>query len=227
MAQVTTIKNILTSKEIAELTDKNHSDVMRDLRKQFEELEIGQSTFASSYFNSQNKKQPMFRLDKEQTLILVSGYSIKLRAKIIKRLNELEDNNQIPKSFSEALLLAGKLQEEKESLQIEIDNQQKMIENVIYNINDELFSLSSVAKLLKIKKDGKVLGRNKFFELLRTDKLLQNHFQNKNRPYQKYINNNVFMEKLEYVKALETTVHITYVTQKGLDYLMKKYKEEL
>lgn len=48
----------MSSKEIAELCNKNHADVMRDIRNIEEQL--GQSIFEqSSYINSQNKEQPI------------------------------------------------------------------------------------------------------------------------------------------------------------------------
>lgn len=64
----------MSSKEIAELTGKNHSDVMRDIRVLQEQIG-GESIFAlSSYISEQNKVLPMYELDKEQTLLLISGY---------------------------------------------------------------------------------------------------------------------------------------------------------
>ena len=49
----------MTSLNIAELTGKRHADVMRDIRKEVEELgeEIAQRIFAlSSYLDKTNKK---------------------------------------------------------------------------------------------------------------------------------------------------------------------------
>lgn len=81
----------MTSVEIAELTDKQHAHVMRDIRSMFSELGLSISGL-SSYINSQNKEQPMFILDKELTMTLVTGYSIKLRNAVVKRLEQLESN---------------------------------------------------------------------------------------------------------------------------------------
>lgn len=80
----------MTSRDIAELTGKQHKDVMRDIRKMFSEL--GERNFAlSSYYSEQGKKIPMYELDKKHTLCLTSGYSAKLRMKIIDKIEELEE----------------------------------------------------------------------------------------------------------------------------------------
>lgn len=83
----------MSSVEIADLTGKEHFHVMRDIRVMLTELhgESGPSSFGSSYLNSQNKEHPCFMLPKRETLILVSGYSIPLRAKIIDRWQALEE----------------------------------------------------------------------------------------------------------------------------------------
>jgi Rha family phage regulatory protein len=84
----------MSSREIAELTGKEHSHVMRDIRKMLYDLfgEEGLSMFGSSYINSQNKEQPCFNLPKRETLILISGYNIQMRSIIIDRWQELENN---------------------------------------------------------------------------------------------------------------------------------------
>lgn len=83
----------MTSREIAELTGKQHKHVMRDIRTMLVELhgEGGLPKFGSSYLNEQNKAQPCFRLQKRETLILVSGYNVQMRAKIIDRWQQLEN----------------------------------------------------------------------------------------------------------------------------------------
>ena len=80
----------MSSRDIAELTGKNHADVLRDIRNMLESLGLGESSFADSYFNSQNKEQPMFRLPYDETICLLTGYDVKSRMAVIKRWQELE-----------------------------------------------------------------------------------------------------------------------------------------
>lgn len=106
----------MSSLEIAALTGKNHADVLRDIRNMLEGLEIGASNFAGSYKSEQNKDLPCYNLPKRETLILVSGYSISLRARIIDRWQELENATvpRVPATLSEALRLAADLADQKQ-----------------------------------------------------------------------------------------------------------------
>ena len=110
----------MSSREIAELTGKRHTDVMRDIRNMLEQLEVGERKFASSYFSDQNKELPCFELDRLHVECLLTGYSIPLRMKVLERLKELETGQQtsVPSSFAEALRLAADQQEQIQSLQI-------------------------------------------------------------------------------------------------------------
>lgn len=83
----------MSSREIAELTGKEHRNVMADTRKMLLELhgEGGMLNFQHTQTNPQNgQSYPVFNLPKRETLILVSGYSVQMRAKIIDRWQELE-----------------------------------------------------------------------------------------------------------------------------------------
>jgi Rha family phage regulatory protein len=83
----------MSSREIAELTGKNHADVMRDIRKVFEEVEIGESKFACTYLDSQNKERPCYNLPRRECDLVIAGYSAKYRLAIIDRWIELESKN--------------------------------------------------------------------------------------------------------------------------------------
>lgn len=102
----------MSSLEIARLTGKDHKNVIADIRKTLEEMgEGGELKFQSSYKTSQNKELPCFNLPRRECDILISGYSIPYRVKIIDQWRELEATSQLPKTFSEALRLAADLQD--------------------------------------------------------------------------------------------------------------------
>ena len=89
----------MSSREIAELMGKEHRNVMRDIRNMLLELhgEGGVLSFEHTYTNPQNGQEyPVFMLPKRETLILVSGYKLALRAKIIDRWAELEAGKAAP-----------------------------------------------------------------------------------------------------------------------------------
>jgi Rha family phage regulatory protein len=134
----------MTSKEIAELTGKNHSDVLRDIRNLQDQVK-GESIFAlSSYLSEQGKELPMYSLDKKQTLLLISGYNALLRLKIINRWEELEQN-LTPKTYIEAL----------KALVVSEEAKQKAIQQV-ENLNTVLDNLLEWVSILKVSKFNKV-----------------------------------------------------------------------
>jgi len=85
----------MSSREIAELTSKEHKHVLDDIRKMLIELNIQSADFMADYKDSQGRTYPLFNLPKRETLILTSGYSIQLRAKIIDRWQELESKQSL------------------------------------------------------------------------------------------------------------------------------------
>ncbi len=85
----------MSSLEIAELTKKAHKNVLADIRMMLTGLNKAAAEFSSTaqYAGPNNSKRSttVFALPKRETLILVSGYSIELRARIIDRWMELEE----------------------------------------------------------------------------------------------------------------------------------------
>ncbi|WP_301620268.1 Rha family transcriptional regulator [Stutzerimonas stutzeri] len=115
--QIITSGNTLTmsSREIAELTGKQHRNVVRDIRTMLDELERDALTFEHIYLDGMNRQQTEYLLDRELTETLITGYSIKLRHKVILRLHELEQMasaHAIPQTLPEALRLAADLAEQ-------------------------------------------------------------------------------------------------------------------
>ena len=88
----------MSTLQIAELTGKNHKDVMRDFRNMVDSLEKGsklvggdERNFApigfykeTTYKDSLNRNKPMYELDEDLCNTLVMGYDAPLRFKIAK-----------------------------------------------------------------------------------------------------------------------------------------------
>lgn len=85
----------MSSREIAEITGKSHSKVMRDIRVMVDELKQNPNldfVCNSSVYTSVSSGQsyPCYDLDRDTTECLLTGYSVVLRMKVIKRWKELE-----------------------------------------------------------------------------------------------------------------------------------------
>ena len=109
----------MSTREIAELTGKAHTNVLRDFREVCEALEIPQLSFESGYLDANGQQRIQYSLPKDMALILVSGYSIPMRAKIIQRGLEIEDliaapAAALPTSYREAMMLAVERYEQLE-----------------------------------------------------------------------------------------------------------------
>lgn len=109
---------IMTSRKIADLTVKRHPDVKRYIEVMLLQLQEDASKYAHIYFDSMNRQQTEYYLDREHTECLITSYSAILHMKVIKRLHESEESQpvEIPQTFAEALRLAAGMEEEKERL---------------------------------------------------------------------------------------------------------------
>ena len=106
----------MTSRQIAEAVGSDHHNVMATIRKLNREGVIaGNETPYTHQQNGQTYTE--FNLSYRDTMVVASGYSAELRARIIDRWLALESNPQtvagfnIPQTFADALRLAADQQE--------------------------------------------------------------------------------------------------------------------
>jgi Rha family phage regulatory protein len=208
----------MSSREIAELTDKRHDNVMRDIETQLTELfgDRGFLKFEETYRNEQNgQTYRMYRLPKRECLIVVSGYSVELRARIIDRWMELEA--QPSGTFDLAVMTSAALRElaakveECVMLQAAVLTMQPKADFYDHVAGSEtLFDRADAAKLLRT-------GPKRLWVSLREWKIVQAS----GTPYQKYYD-------LGYFRLVPVLVHKgeysipyqqTMVTGKGLAWL--------
>lgn len=152
---VNTIQSpIMTSREIAELTGKEHKNVTVDIRRMLDDLGEDALKFQRIYFDTMNRQRTEYHLDREHTECLITGYSAILRMKVIKRLHELEESQpvKIPRTFAEALRLAAEMEEEKDRLQLQLTEAAPKVAFVDrYVTATSSMTFRQVAKLLEAK----------------------------------------------------------------------------
>jgi phage antirepressor YoqD-like protein len=85
------VARTMSSREIAELTGKQHQHVKRDIEKMFGDLKEDASSFGRIYLDTMNRQQTEFLLDREHTDCLLTGYSASMRIAVIRRWRELEE----------------------------------------------------------------------------------------------------------------------------------------
>lgn len=211
----------MTSRQIAELTDKRHDHVMRDIRNMLARLH-GESSvprFGDTFKELQNGQEyPIFILPKDETFCLIAGYDVKSRMAIIKRWKELENKQFIiPTTLSGALRLAAEQAEQIEQLQIQAKADAPKVEFAM--------AVRNMQGACKLGDFGKVIGvgRNTLFSWLREDEILMGD----NMPYQKHVDSGLFVvsEQTPFIdrdgKAHPTFT--TYITGKGQVVIEKKY----
>lgn len=110
----------MSSREIAELTGKRHDHILRDIEKMLQDIgdpKIGASSFKAEYVTPQNKRVKEYRLPKDLTVTLVTGYRADLRYKVVKKLEELESRPQVL-DFSNPVVVLGVIGHLQEQVQV-------------------------------------------------------------------------------------------------------------
>lgn len=89
------VARTMSSREIADLTGKQHFHVKRDIERMLADLQEDPSSFGCTYFDGQNRSQTEYLLDREHTECLLTGYSAIMRMAVIKRWRELEGGARV------------------------------------------------------------------------------------------------------------------------------------
>lgn len=177
----------MTSREIAQLTEKEHKHVMRDIDTMFEALEIDPLGYVQRWTHPQNgQSYRIYALPEELTLTLVAGYNAKIRLRIIQRWKELESRNAepafaLPKTFAEALRLAADQQEtiQQQAEALAIAAPKSEFFDKYANAGSGSKKFREVCKSLNVKE-------SKFWEFLK-EKSIMYRLRKKQMPYQNHI----------------------------------------
>jgi len=236
MTNLTTTNEPLTmsSLEIAEMCDKRHDAVMRDIKTMLEQLNIVDHTFVGNYKATNGKLNPCYNLDKEYSICLVAGYNVKYRMKIIKRWQELENITPALPNFTDpaeaAIAWAGQYKQ-NQTLQIELKAKEEYLAEVKPMVtfaetiakSDDCILMNALAHLAQNDISIKI-GERRLWDLLRNWELIQ---KSSTLPTQKAQELGIFsLQERIIMHNSGSRVHITTkINGKGQQYIINKLKQ--
>lgn len=202
----------MSSREIASLLNKNHSDIKRSA-KRLSDAGVLTKPLAESEFEHRGNTYSEYLLEKRDCFVLVAQNSPEFTAVIVDRWQELEKKSQpqIPTNFAEALQLAA---DQAKALELAAPKV-AFVDNFVETGTTK--TLRETAKILNYP-ERKMIA-------LMIDHDILYRMSGKLLPYQKY-----HEQKLFEVKTGERNGHAftqTRVTTKGLAWLGERYASDL
>lgn len=223
----TSDKVTISSREIAELTGKEHRNVLRDIDKLNETYvkiplpKVEQGGYTLPETGPQEHR--MYLLTKMQTMDLMTGYNLELRIKVNRRWEELEKGDRKVWTLEESLKHQLVLIEENKALSAIIEeNHAKVVFADAVAGSDNSILTRQFAKVLS--DEGFEIGQNRLFRWFR-----ENGYLNRdNEPYQNYVQQGLFevIERTVGASDQTFTTRTTKITGKGQTYFAKKLRDE-
>lgn len=211
----------MSSREIAELINKNHSDLCRSIERLIAKEVIG-GYQPMAYTHPQNGQTYYeYHLTKRDSLIVVAQNCPEFTAAIVDRWQELEAQQavQLPQTFAEALRLAADLEEQKQALLLENQRMKPKAAFVEHYVEvGTTKSLRETAKILKMPEKAMI-------QRLVEDRILYRQSNNL-LPYQKYHERELFAVKTGTAEHGHNFTQ-TRVTSKGMAFIANRYASEL
>ncbi|HBF1403951.1 TPA: phage antirepressor KilAC domain-containing protein [Clostridioides difficile] len=253
MKNLTIIKQnnqfLVESREVAELIEKKHDNLLRDIRGYKKILEDSSNLksqdffIESTYINTQNKIQPCYLLTKKGCDMVANKMTgekgIIFTAIYVTKFEEMErelkeQQPKLPTTYKEALQQLLIEVEEKEQLQLENQEKDKVIQlqqpkvlfaDSVASSNDSIL-IGELAKLLK--QNGIDTGEKRLFAWLRDNGyLIKRKGEDYNTPTQKSVDLGVIETKEGtrvhpngYISVTKTPK----ITGKGQVYFINKFK---
>jgi phage antirepressor YoqD-like protein len=220
---------MMSSKKIAELTEKRHDHVIRDIRETMAQLD------APKLGNEQYQELKDARgyvseilLDEELTTLLITGYSVKARMRVIQELKSLKQSQPQPLTLEQLIqqnvTMIQDLSQKVVTLEHAIQQDKPMTDF------GKAVSASPTAVLIgdwikALAEQGMRIGRNKAFDWMRE----KGYLMPSNMPYQQYVNQGLFevKESLVATPKGQKVNFTTLLTGKGQVYFASKLKTDL
>lgn len=210
---------MMSSREIAELTQSRHDSVKRSMERMSSNGVISFTPLVEPTVGG-GKPTTVYHVNKRDSYVVVAQLSPEFTAALVDRWQELESANQfrIPQSLPEALQLAADLARQNEQV-----SQQLAIAAPKAEFADHI-ALAKKGVLLGQFAKTIGMGPNTIFRVLREMGVLMQSGSNYNMPYQELIDRGYFTIK-QGTFELRSEIKISHtplITGKGEIWLRKK-----
>lgn len=205
----------ISSYEIAEITGRNHGDVLRSIRNMEPAWrDVHGRGFAlmlkiRELPNGGSRREPYYELTKIECLYISTKFNDEARAKLVLRWQELEIQKQTPQNYLEALkaLVASeeaklKLQEENQKQAQEIENKNEIIKhksNVIEGLTDEIPTAELRQRIVQIVSNASPRDIPNRYNLLYEEFEKKYHVNLKKRIWNAEERGVVYKNRLDYI----------------------------
>lgn len=227
----------ITSLEIAELTGKNHKDVLRAIRAmepawvKVQERKFTLSSYSYNLPNGAKKEATCYSLTKTESLYIATKFNDEARAKLVLRWYELEQQEyerqqQILKVVGMQNQVLEKLTTAVASISQQVKELRPLAQlgalaldapNCIY--------FADMAKILT--QHGYTIGQNRLVQQLRDHGYL---FKSSTRPIQSYVEQGIFQLKESFYTRKDGRKQAcvtTMITAKGQEYFLNLFTPSL
>lgn len=178
----------IDSREVAEMVDMEHKNLLSKIRKYVEildgsKLSSPQFFVPSTYVNNQNKEQPCYLLTKKGCEMVANKLTgekgVIFTAKYVNRFAEMEQKIKLPKTNREILFLSVKVQEQTAQRVDVLEEKVTALEETTTINSSQQYTLERIAKTTVISALGGIDSRA--YQLM-SRKLFSNIW----RDYKKY-----------------------------------------
>lgn len=227
---------LVESRQVAEMVDKEHSHLMRDIRGYMEVL--GQSNFGlsnffieSTYLSEQNKTLPCYLITRKGCDMVANKMTgekgVLFTATYVTRFEEMEQELNKPQQLTRMQILEIAMAAEKQVVELQATITEQRPKVLLANsvtASKKSILIGELAKILK--QNGIDIGQNRLFEWLRSKGYLgRKSGDNFNLPTQKAMEIGLFEIKKTAINhsdgiRIERTPK---VTGKGQLYFVNKF----
>lgn len=158
----------MSSKEIAELTGKQHGHVIRDIKamcQQIYDKNLDDPNMdhvdSKGIFVERDQRNYVsaIQLDKDHTLTLLTGYDANARLKVVRRWQELEENHSVPQApvslAQQALMTAQALVDIEQRLKRQ-EEQQELVSKATKGMFNQIKEVKQKAEELEQSVEAKI-----------------------------------------------------------------------